>query len=402
MTRNVSRAMIVAFALMTSSSTGQTNASADQVGSDYKVALAQLTSHWDGFQVDDPNALPALEQTWSLFAEWLAAYRTQFPLATTEQIATAAKSLNASIVLDIQPLGPANDIVAIHDGETGTVFILRHSESGYAVAWELRNAWRDFGLKYPVLRAWSSVSADDGCRTRVPENQWTSCGPLFAQIVRLPDDDRGNARFAVSGEYAAVAGFTVGMQLTVWTWDGKNAVPSLAYAYDRLLDDSDAVARNANILTVREKHEFLSFSSCGACEGKQVEHRFRLDPEGIADLGSVSSAPELAAIDAALTHAMNGEPTDGLVSPQAMAALRPALTVAKADAAPGETPSLGDYSAPDIRRVVNGATTVCFASDESGPQKITLKPRGTGFFIAAVQPLQWGAKAEIPCAGSDE
>jgi hypothetical protein len=400
MTRNVSRALIVAFALTASSSTGQTNASADQVGSDYKVALTQLTPHWDGFQVDDPAALPALEQSWSLFAEWLAAYRTQFPLATPDQIATAAKGLNPSIVLDIQPLDASNDIVAIHDGETGTVFILRHNAGGYAVAWELRNAWRDFGLQYPVLRAWSSVSADDGCRARVPENQWTSCGPLFAEIVRLPGDAHGNARFAVSGEYAAVAGFTVGMQLTVWTWDGKTATPSLAYAYDRLLDDSAPVALSGNVLTVGEKHEFLSFSSCGACEGKQVEHRFRLDSDGVTDLGSVSSAPELAAIDAALTRAINGEPTDALASPQAMAALHRTVMVAKADTVPGETPSLGDYSAPSVQRVVNGATTVCFASDESGPLKFTLKPQGSGFFITAVQPLQSGAKGESPCAGS--
>jgi hypothetical protein len=402
MTRNVSRAMIVAFALMTSSSTGQTGASAEQLGGDYRSALSQLTPHWDGFQVDEPRALPALDRTWSLFAEWLAAYRTQYPQATPDLMDAAAKALNPSLRVDIQPLDASADIVATHDGETGSVFILRHTDGSFVVAWELRNAWKNWGLEFPVLRAWSSVSADDGCRSRLPENQWSSCGPLFADIVRLPNDGHGNARFAVSGEYAAVAGFTVGMQMSVWTWDGRNAKPSLAYAYDHLLDDGAAVALVANVLTVREKHEFLSFSACGACEGKQVEHRFRLDPEGVADLGSVSDAPELAAIDAVLTRAVHSEPADDLATPEAIAALHPAVASARADAATDEPASFGDYAAPDIRRVVNGTTTVCFTSDESGPLKFTLKPKGSGFFITAVQPLQWGQKGEIPCAGASD
>lgn len=402
MTRNVSRAMIVAFALMTTSSTGQTDVSAGRLGDDYKSAVAELTSHWDGFQVDDPAALPALDRSWSLFADWLAEWRTQYPQATPDLIEAAAKSLNPTLALDIVPLDAADDLVAMHDGETGTVFVLHRADDGFAVAWELRGAWKDWGLKYPVLRAWSSVSADDGCRTRVPENQWTSCGPLFAEIARLPDDEKGRPRFAVSGEYAAVAGFTVGMQMSVWTWDGKNASPALAYSYDHLLDDSPVFALKGDVLTVREKREFISFGACGACEGKQVEHRFRIGPAGVADLGSVSSAPELEAIDAVMTRAIHGEITDGLASPEAMAALRPAVVTARADTSPGETTSFGDYATPDIRRIVNGVTTVCFSSDESGPLKFTLKPKGSGFFISAVQPLELGPKGEIPCAGDHD
>jgi len=60
----------------------------------------------------------------------------------------------------------------------------------------------------------------------------SSTGPLvIPKIGRLPDDAQGRACFYIDATYAQVAGATVGAQISLWTWDGSQALPQLTREY---------------------------------------------------------------------------------------------------------------------------------------------------------------------------
>lgn len=350
----------------------------------YADAKLEVDQHSDGFFLDTtPQARDALERRWATGADWASAILNNHPGATAEEVATIA--LNSDDDLALKPLDADSWLVTMGktEGSFAGFAILKRTASQYRTAW---TSWRDGSqsAKFPVLKAWTVDAARGDCRQEAAEGHAEECGPLYASAAALPPDTSGHARFYVDTGYVQPMGSTIGKQLSIWSWDGATAHALFAESYGFMIDQTVGVRFSGHLLKSREKHDFKTFSGCGSCLGRQVDHIIRVDRDGIRDLGRVSASPELDALDAAFFRLHAGRPVDGLAAPKAARAMEAILGNISE---PGDNPSdfsLGMLEGDAIRRTKAGAE-LCFSADATDSYIFTLEKRGSRYFIAGVR-----------------
>lgn len=361
----------------------------------YQDAWHAADRHSDGFYLDTTDeGRDALEHRWELGAQWASAVLDGHAGATPEELSTIA--LNNGFTL--LPLDADSWLVSMgkQEGDFSAFAILKKMGGRFRAVW---TSWHDGAADthYPALQAWSAAGARSDCRDKLGDGPWAQCGPLYSTATLLPKDAKGRARFYVDAGYVQQMGATVGGQLSIWAWDGQTLTPLALPTYSFTVDQTVGARFDGKLLKIREKEEFKTFSSCGGCEGRQVDHVYAIDPDGVHDKGRISMTPELDVLDASLDRLHRNRPVDGLASAQATRAMEAILHNISE---PGENPSDFSLGMLTIDRLhkVKGATELCFQSDPTDVYIFTLTKKPDGrLFIAHVRPDS-GTQAE-PCKG---
>ncbi len=85
------------------------------------------------------------------------------------------------------------------------------------------------------------------------------------------------------------------------------------------------------IFTIGQKEDFRTFYSCGMCNGRQIQHRLRLTPTGIEDLGKRSLSPTLDLVDELLWRLGHNRSTSDIASAQVAKLPKPQFESAKSE-----------------------------------------------------------------------
>jgi len=245
----------------------------------------------------------------------------------------------------------------------GTVFVVAATSERYAMAWTIAGAAAGGAPEAGLLAAWAADRARDSCRVAPPV--MGSCGPLFAAIGRLPDDGAGDHRFYVDATCAQPMGLTVTAQLSIWRWTGRTAEPLYAKIYGYMVDQRLGTRLDGNLLRLRVKDEFKTFSACGSCEGRQRDWTIRIGPDRIEDLGETSAVPELDLIDALYDGILHDQPATDLAAPAVVTLLKSKTADLRMEAAAaGDEPTLGMLW--DWKVAAEGRRTKLWLSTDDG------------------------------------
>ena len=348
------------------------------------AAEAALHDHFDGFALDDSPGAPALmEASFAAVRRWAANYLTAHPATTAAAFTDAILKVagDASVV----GLGGGAFLIAQPDGEAGQVFIVAPGPGGAQIAWTAAQAGQGAGPN-SLVRAWTASSAQDSCRDKVAQTAWMTCGPLRADIARLPDRADGKARFYVDATYSQRAGATLGAQISLWTWDGRTASLDYAGPYEWEVDQPVRTHIEGAVLTIHEKGTFKTFYSCGSCEGRQLVWSLRLGPAGVQDLGKRSLEPDLDLVDGLIDRAVQRAPTGDIASPAAAAVVAKSVEDHRHEFSKDAQPSVGMLMGWNVRGP-SAHRIVCVAIDGLGQFDFAIAGAGRARRIATVTPL---------------
>ena len=282
----------------------------------FRAANLAAQQHIDEFVRldDDPSAPALLEAQWEALRQAAGRWLDQHPKTGRSTFEAALKALKPKdLDATAVQLDDHSWLVSVDVGGFGSVFILADHGHGFSSAWAIDRPQTWASRAHGRLKAWSPDRARDSCRTRTPEDKWDECGPLSGRIGLI----RGSGRFYIEGEYAQVAGVTIGAQLSLWSWNGVSARPIFSRYFNFMADQPWTVRVTANRLDVRSKDDFRRMSACGGCEGRQLVTSFRLTPAGVDKLNSRSLTPELDLVDAIYDRIARQRPTSDLASHQA-------------------------------------------------------------------------------------
>jgi hypothetical protein len=384
------RPLLIALVSLATSAQSRPQTNGQALKSEYEGVKATLKSNFAGFSItDNPLASGSLDREWNLLAQWIEQYLNERPSATTDEIKTAIVNLDSSLDVDALRLDEHAYVISTSQGELGNILIIALEAGRYTVTWNIKTPGQSALDKFPELVAWSSESASSKCYQLRNEKDWWRCGPLFGKAERLATDSKGRARFFIAATRAQEAGATVGAQLSIWEWDGKNVRPLLVRPYVYMLDQTEGVRLDGEFLRVREKKEFRTFFSCGSCEGRQMDWTIRVSDAGIEDLGTKSVVPELDLVDEVYFRIEHAVPADELASARVAATLKDSIQAVQREYGgkdEGKYPSLGMLGQWKLAR--DGKTTkLCFSTDFVGPYLFTVQSPGKTLFLADVHNL---------------
>src|SRR5262249_27312945 len=121
-------------------------------------------------------------------------------------------------------------------------------------------------------------------------------GPLSGTVAIARPNRNGNPRFYVPATTAADWGGTYSQQISVWEWNGHEAVPLLIKSYI-VSFDTDADVKTPELLSIHTKGQFKSFFSCGGCPEPEMIWKIAIDPDAVHDLGTTDVVPALRRFD---------------------------------------------------------------------------------------------------------
>ncbi len=394
MKRKFQRPLLIILIFFATSAQSWPQTDRDTLKSDYEGAKTALRPHFDGFSIgDNPLALGLLDREWSLLSQWTEQYLNEHSSATTDEIKTAIRNLDSSLNVDTLRLGEYARVISTSQGEMGNVLVTAVEAGRYSTIWDIKSPGQSALDKFPELAAWSPEGASSKCYQLREEKDWWRCGPLFGKAEKLPADSKGHARFFIAATRAQEAGATVGAQLSIWEWDGKNVHPLLVKPYVYMVDQAEGARLDGELLRVREKKEFRTFFACGGCEGRQLEWTIRVSTEGIEDLGTKSIVSELDLVDEVYFRIEHAMPTTEVASPRVVATLKDSIKAVQGEYAGKNRekyPSLGMLAQWKLEHD-GKAAKLCFSTDFVGPYLFTIQSSDKGLFLAGVQNLNTDA-----------
>ena len=352
----------------------------------YRFAEKMLERHkqeYDFLHDDSPEAVAALKSMWAASADAVVQFLTNRPAATPADISQALCQLEPAPAgcemptpdrSNVAQLGPQLFVVSEFSSEVGTVFVVGLRDGKPELLWSIGSAAAQSNDRRGLIGAWRAERAGGACRDKGTKYKPGACGGLYADLGLLTPDGDGRPRFYVNAGYAQLMGATVAHQTSVWRWDGDSATLLWIDLYDFMIDQNRSVEFHDGILSMEEKDEFRSFYSCGSCEARQMLRRLRITPNGVEDLGKVTTTPELDLIDEVFWRLAYGKPTEDIASPQVAELLKPQMAAAKRKSRKiahdwFSTGMLGDVAYTHDGNVER----VCFTADDIGRLYFTVQ-----------------------------
>jgi hypothetical protein len=357
-----------------------------------------LVAHEDemGFLVDSSGKVAtALGQMWPAVGDLIADQRQQHPTIsavaldrlvclamaepspkyaiqeTAEEQCEPASSGN----LRVAQMGEHLLLVSPSVGGVGNILLLREDAGKSTVVWSIANAGSQRLDPDGLVGAWGAAS---DCREKTADKDWVRCGPLYADVGKLPSDDKGGVRFYVDGAYTQAAGGTIGKQTSIWRWDGERAELLWIGSYEFMIDQAMGTSfdEDKGVLVIGQKGDFRTMFDCGECIERSMERRVLVTKTGVEDLGVRSLAPEMDVLDGFLWR---------LASAQAARLLRSQVVEATRESRKIDKTfySVGMVSA--VTRVTKSGADLCVDSDDLGTLRVQMRRTADGgYFIAHV------------------
>jgi len=321
-----------------------TKAKMAKIRNEYAGVATALKGQSDGFFiVDSPEASASLDRKWSLQALWVTTYLEEHPFASAKEVESAVSALDGNLGCEVTLLGPGLYGVATQEGEIGNAFVVVQNGRHYRMIWNAKDLRVGSTADSKLLSAWSAEAARSDCRSKVKDEDWLSCGPVYGRFGFVPSDDKGQQRFYLEGSYAELAGMSVGAQLSVWVWDGSNLKSQYVGVYSYYIDQPAGVRLEGDILRVRVREQYRMFSTCCDDEGRPMDWNLKLTSTGIQDLGYSPVSSALETMDELFYRTENGLNTDDMATPEVRKKTRALLR--RSPKASG-LPSLGTLMPP--------------------------------------------------------
>jgi hypothetical protein len=294
-----------------------------KIRKEYAAVAAAVERHSDGFSIDEsPEASVLLDREWSLQAAWVTAYLEDHPSATARQIERSVSDLGANLQCNATLLARGLYGIAIQKGEVGNVFVIAENHKRHRLVWNAKDLKPGTTRNSKLLVAWSARAANGQCRNKLKDEDWLNCGPLYGRFGILPDDDKGRRRFFLDGSYAEVAGLSAVAQLSVWVWDGAEPRPEFVGTYSYYIDQPVGTRLEGELLRVRVRAQYRTFSTCCDDEGRPMDWNLKLTPTGVEDLGYSPVPSPLEIVDEVFYRTAKGIRADDIAAPQVVAQAR--------------------------------------------------------------------------------
>lgn len=319
------------------SSSGQTPRAADSLDrlrAEHQRVLDELNGKSTGaraLQFDDSRVSELLKTGWSLAGAWAASFleRHAEPSARDlEKIFRGFSPPPAEFKGQLDFLGdreysfdgsavriePAIYVVQaryIMGKSTGTFMIVARNRDGrFQVLWNVKDLAAAHYARKDEIGRWAHLVR------RAYYN-----GPMdVREILPLPSTANSHARFLVDAYQSADGGTTMA-QLSVWEWDGSEAIPLFIRPYEYAAD-YDRFRFNGNTLKISTKEPLRAFFSCGMCPEPRGLWTVRITRDGVQDLGHRFLQPELQWADELLSKIKTREDTTSLADEKVVAALK--------------------------------------------------------------------------------
>jgi hypothetical protein len=387
--RNAHRALVVL--LLCSSSVlaqPQPHDSIASLRAAYQAIHSELEAHDADWSVAEKDpAFPArLHRAWTLVAHWTARYLDTHPSASARDVERSIAALSRAAAcpkcsyayrLDGNAVQLISEeravwVVSASFERAGTFFVLARNANGlFTLRWNIKELAAQHEGAHDEIGYWASNSFSWGD------------GPLIGRAKPIVSSRTGHPRFSVDAHAAAIAGGTFNNQISVWEWDGHDAVPLFIKSYAASFD-TPPNRFAAERITVHAQGDYKSFSPCGACPDPEVSWQIRITPDDVKSSPPDWTNKELAACDELFDAVINRKPASKLAAPQVVAQLRdliaPFLT-----AAPDHTDILGMLM--QHRTITrNGHRILEITTDNlpCGPIRFTITNRNGAIYFADV------------------
>jgi hypothetical protein len=353
----------------------------------YRAVHSELEAHDADWSVAEKDpAFPArLNRAWTLVAQSIARYLDTHPSASARDVERTIASLNHAASSTYRLDGNAVQLVA---GEravwavsasferAGTFLVLARDANGpFTLRWNIKELAAKHEAAHDEIGYWASNAFSWGD------------GPLVGRVKPIVSSRGGRPCFSVDAHAAAIAGGTFNNQISVWEWDGRNAVPLFIKSYAASFD-TPPNRFTAGRITVRAKGDYKSFSTCGACPDPEVSWQIRITPDAVTSSAPVWTNKELAACDELFDAVINRRPANNLAAPQVLTQLRKLIAPLLA-ADPDPTDLLGMLM--QHRTITrNGRRILEITADNlrCGPIRFPITNRNGAIYFAEVQVLR--------------
>jgi hypothetical protein len=249
--------------------------------------------------------------SWTSVGDKAAAFLDAHPNADPAQLSAALKGDELDV--DALKLAPSVWLVAGSYPKNGTFFIVAPDAQGrQRVQWDIKTLAQTHFARRDDIGKWAWT-----------ESGWGD-GPLLPAIGIATASRAGHPRFYVDATSDADAGGTYAKQISVWEWNGHEALPLFIKSY-RVSYDTGAGKIAPGLLTLHTKGEFKTFFSCGGCVEPEMVWRIEITPDGVRDRGTQDVVPELRQFDDLVDRIVHKRPTAKFASPSAVKALRDVL-----------------------------------------------------------------------------
>lgn len=355
--------LILALVLVICGSACSTGGNPAKIHKEYAAVTAALKGRSDGFSIDEsPEASALLAREWSLQAAWVTVYLNDHPSATAKQIEGSVSKLDANLHCEATWLGQGLYGIAIQAGEVGNAFVVAETHKHYRPVWNAKDLKPGIDRNSNLVAAWSANAARGGCRENLKNENWLSCGPLYGRFGSLPGDDKGRRRFFLDGSYAEQAGLSVAAQLSVWVWDGSEPRLEFVGTYAYYIDQPGGTRLEGELLRVRVRQQYRTFSTCCDDEGRPMDWNLKLTPTGVQDLGYSPVPSALETMDELFFNTATGIAADDVATPQVLSQARALLRRLPKE---NGTPSLGTLM-PPYPNPAGDAVEFCATFDDFG------------------------------------
>ncbi len=347
---------------------------------EYESVTAQLRKHvtQDGWWIDNaPESPGLLARQWSLTGQWVAGWLNAHPDAGSETVAEALREIGEADPQDSYLKLGKRAFLVVAPSAFGNVFIVANVDGQYRLAWSTAQPQEASGKQAKILADWRPESVWEGARDthRAPSHSaWTVVPPALGL---LPRDALDRARFYIDGVCLQCNGLTTPAEISLWLWDGKTARPQIVRDYEEMIDGAVGTRLEGDLLKVREKTNFRTFSTYGPYEARQTDWIIRLTPQGIEDLGETSLDPELDVVDELFYRIINHRQAEDVAAP---------AVVKYTEEIVQEAPSLGVMmEEPTVNDSAN-SKILCLDLQAAGTNLFTLKSAGGKLFISDMKP----------------
>ncbi|MBZ5646587.1 MAG: hypothetical protein LAN37_05115 [Acidobacteriia bacterium] len=317
-------------------------ANADQSGqtfahlrAEHQYILDELNTKGDKggpVELDDDQVPALLKSGWNLAGQWAAAYLESHPAPTARELKTifdgfapkpkGVKSQYGDFFEyhtycfegSVTRIAPAVYVAQAHywmDNDTGTFFVVAHDRNGrFRARWNIKDLAEKHYAQRDEIGRWVHLTR------RAYYN-----GPLdVRKVLALSPAFNGHPRFLVDAFQSAHGG-TALAQLSVWEWNGFEALPLLIKTYHYTWDDG-TFRFDGKMLRIGTKEETQSFSSCGGCPEPRGIWTIRITPKDVQDLGHRFLQPEMEWADELLSKISAGADTAGLARPDVVSTIK--------------------------------------------------------------------------------
>lgn len=353
----------------------------------YQSGEKELKRHIvDGQWIDDNPETPGmLAQQWHRAGDWVATWLNTHPSDVPQnELKAALLELAPSETFDYLELSNTAFLVEINN-PLGNVFIVAKTGGKYRLAWSIATQQETKDNTAGILAAWQAQNAVHGGRGAY----WAAsgkAGPLSAQLGSLPTDANGHARFYINGSYAQSAGTVIGMQTSLWVWNGITAHPQFAKNYAVTLEQKTWTRLEGDLLKVQQRQSFRTFFTTNAEEERQVDWIVQITPNEMTDKGDKVVVPELDAADELFYRLIKGEAAADIAAPKAIGAAKDILLKARgseSDKEWNESPLVGELFGWKVISQKNYVVLCLLLNNDA--YRLRLKPQGGSFYIEDIQ-----------------